>query len=293
MYELIQVSNNSYYVNCPAKIGLYRCEDNGVYLIDSGNDKEAGRKVRQILDKNGWTLRAILVTHSNADHIGGCKYLQAQTGCAIYAPGIECDFTRHTLLEPSFLYGGYPPKALRHKFLMAQSADAQELTAETLPEGFEMIPLPGHFFDMVGFRTPDNIVFLADCLSSRETLEKYRIGFIYDVQAYMDTLEKVKALEANCFVPAHAAACEDVRELAQYNIDTVREIAERIVSICTEPQNFETILKRLFDEYSLELSFEQYALVGSTVRSYLAYLLDSGRLCVKCEGNMLLWEAAK
>ena len=69
MYELIQVSNNSYYVNCPAKIGLYRCEDNGVYLIDSGNDKEAGRKVRQILDKNGWTLRAILVTHSNADHI--------------------------------------------------------------------------------------------------------------------------------------------------------------------------------------------------------------------------------
>ncbi len=170
MYELIQVSNNSYYVNCPAKIGIYRCEDNGVYLIDSGNDKEAGRKVRQILDKNGWTLRAILVTHSNADHIGGCKYLQAQTGCAIYAPGIECDFTRHTLLEPSFLYGGYPPKALRHKFLMAQSADARELTAQTLPEGFELIPLPGHFFDMVGFRTPDNVVFLADCLSSLDSL---------------------------------------------------------------------------------------------------------------------------
>lgn len=292
MYELIQVSNNSYYVNCPAKIGLYRCEDNGVYLIDSGNDKEAGRKVRQILDKNGWTLRAILVTHSNADHIGGCRYLQAQTGCAIYAPGIECDFTRHTLLEPSFLYGGYPPKALRHKFLMAQSADARELTADTLPEGFESIPLPGHFFDMVGLRTPDNVVFLADCLSSRETLEKYRIGFIYDVKAYIDTLEKVKELDASCFVPAHAAACADVREIAQYNIDTVREIAERIVSVCSEPQSFEIILKRLFDEYSLELSLEQYALVGSTVRSYLAYLLDKGSLCVKCENNMLLWEAA-
>lgn len=293
MYELIQVLNSTYYINCPAKIGLYLDVDKGVYLIDSGNDKEAGRKVRQILDKNGWTLRAILCTHSHADHIGGCKYLQAQTGCKVYSPGVERDFTRHTLLEPALLYGGFPPKALRHKFLMAQESDADELASAELPEGFEIIPLPGHCFEMVGFRTPDDVVFLADCLSSRATLEKYRIGFIYDVQAYLDTLEKVKSLSGAFFVPAHAEACEDVSELAQYNIDTVNEIAGRIKSICTQPVNFEALLKRLFDEYALELSFEQYALVGSTVKSYLAWLMDKGQLKAKCESNLLLWEAAE
>ena len=293
MYELIQVLNNTYYINCPAKIGLYLDVDKDVYLIDSGNDKEAGRKVRQILDKNGWTLRAILCTHSHADHIGGCKYLQAQTGCKVYSPGVERDFTRHTLLEPALLYGGFPPKALRHKFLMAQESDADELASAELPEGFEIIPLPGHCFEMVGFRTPDDVVFLADCLSSRATLEKYRIGFIYDVQAYLDTLEKVKSLSGAFFVPAHAEACEDVSELAQYNIDTVNEIAGRIKSICTQPVNFEGLLKRLFDEYALELSFEQYALVGSTVKSYLAWLMDKGQLKAKCESNLLLWEAAE
>ncbi|CDB44109.1 metallo-beta-lactamase domain protein [Firmicutes bacterium CAG:240] len=293
MYELIQVLNNTYYINCPAKIGLYLDVDKDVYLIDSGNDKEAGRKVRQILDKNGWTLRAILCTHSHADHIGGCKYLQAQTGCKVYSPGVERDFTRHTLLEPALLYGGFPPKALRHKFLMAQESDADELASAELPEGFEIIPLPGHCFEMVGFRTPDDVVFLADCLSSRATLEKYRIGFIYDVQAYLDTLEKVKSLSGAFFVPAHAEACEDVSELAQYNIDTVNEIAGRIKSICTQPVNFEALLKRLFDEYALELSFEQYALVGSTVKSYLAWLMDKGQLKAKCESNLLLWEAAE
>ena len=130
MYELIQVSGGSYYVQSPAKAGLVRLNDTDVCLIDSGSDKDAGRKVRQILDRNGWTLKAIYNTHAHADHIGGNRYLQGQTGCRIYAPGIDCAFTRHPILEPSLLYGGYPPKDLRHKFLMAQDSGAEVLTAE-------------------------------------------------------------------------------------------------------------------------------------------------------------------
>jgi len=289
MYELIQVSENNYYIQSPAKIGLVKLNDSEVCLIDSGSDKDAGRKVRQILDKNSWKLRSIYITHSNADHIGGCKYLQGQTGCNIYAPGIECCFTNHPLLEPSFLYGGYPMKELRHKFLMAQESRAEKLAEETLPEGFEIIPLPGHFFDMVGYRTEDNVVYLADCLSSRETLEKYRIGFIYDVAAYLDTLEKVKSMKAKLFVPAHAEAAEDISELCQYNIDTVNEIAGTIVNFCQEDIEFDTLLKKLFDHYGLVMNFEQYVLVGSTVRSYLSWLHDSGRLSAQFVENRLIW----
>ena len=110
-----------------------------------------------------------MVLGSNADHIGGCGYLQKQTGCRIYAPGIECDFTRHPVLEPAFLYGGFPSKDLRHKFLMAAESEAMYLTDDVLAQGMEAIPLPGHFFDMTGFRTADDVVYLADCLSSRQT----------------------------------------------------------------------------------------------------------------------------
>ena len=87
MYELIQVSEQSYYIQSPAKIGLVKLGGQDVCLIDSGNDKDAGRKVRQILDANGWRLTAIYNTHSNADHIGGNKYLQGQTGCKILLRG--------------------------------------------------------------------------------------------------------------------------------------------------------------------------------------------------------------
>ena len=292
MYELIPVTDRSYYIQSPAKIGLVKLDDTNVCLIDSGNDKDAGRKVRQILDANGWHLTAIYNTHSNADHIGGNKYLQGQTGCKIYAPGIERAFTRDPILEPSFLYGGYPCKDLRHKFLMAQESDAECLTSDVLPEGFAIIPLPGHFFHMVGFRTPDNVVYLADCLSSRETLDKYQIGFIYDVAAYLKTLEMVKNLDADLFVPAHAAAAADVSELAQYNIDKVGEIAEKIVALCATPRCFENILQQLFTEYRLPMNFEQYVLVGSTVRSYLSWLKDTGRIQADFEDNLLLWRQA-
>ena len=37
------------------------------------------------------------------------------------------------------------------------------------------------------------------------------------------------------------------------------------------------------------MNFEQYVLVGSTVRSYLSWLKDSGRLAADFEDNMLLW----
>lgn len=292
MYELIQVSENSYYIESPAKIGLVKLGGDEVCLIDSGNDKDAGRKIRKILDANGWKLTAIYNTHSNADHIGGNKYLQGQTGCKIYAPGMECDFTNHTVLEPSFLYGGYPCKDLRHKFLMAQGSNAEYLTKDVLPKGFAMIDLPGHFLDMVGFRTPDDVVYLADCLSSRETLDKYQIGFIYDVGAYIKTLEMVKTLKAKIFIPAHAAAAEDISELAQYNINKVYEIGEKIIELCKEPLSFEVILQKLFIVYGLEMNFEQYVLVGSTVRSYLSWLKDTGKLNTEFVHNMLLWQQA-
>ena len=52
MYELIPITDQSYYIQSPARIGLVRLDEENVCLIDSGNDKDAGRKIRKLLDAN-------------------------------------------------------------------------------------------------------------------------------------------------------------------------------------------------------------------------------------------------
>ena len=266
MYELIQLTQNDFYIQSPAKIGLVRINDTEVILIDSGSDKDAGKKALRHIENNGWTLKAIYNTHSHADHIGGSRLLQDRTGCAVYTPGVDCAFTNHPVLEPSLLWGGYPPRALRNKFLMAQDCRALPLTEETLPEGFKILPLPGHSFHMIGILTPDGTAYIADCVSSKETLDKYGVGYIWDVAASIKTLETLNEIPAKIFVPSHADIADDISPLAIYNVEKIREAGERIAQICETPSAFETILKKIFESYNLTMTLQQYALGGSAAR---------------------------
>ena len=172
---------------------------------------------------------------------------------------------------------------------MAQSSNVMPLTDNTVPDGWQILPLPGHSFDMVGFRAPDNVVFLADCLSGRQTLEKYQIGFLTDVEAYLKTLEQVRNMQGDWFIPSHAEAAREIAPLAELNIQKVLEIGKAIIRICSRPTAFDKILKEVFDLYGLVMTFEQHALIGSAVRSYLTWLTDAGKLQLEIIDNVQVW----
>lgn len=292
MYELVQVAEHTYYIECPAKIGIYEDTD-GVYVIDSGNDKDAGRKIKKILEQKNWNLKAILNTHSNADHIGGNQFLQKRFDCPIYSTPMENIVTENTILEPSFLYGGYPFGALRHKFLMAQPSQTQNIADATLSEGFEILSLPGHFWDMIGFKTPDDVYFLADCVSSETILNKYHISFIYDVRKYLETLDFISTLKGKIFIPSHTEATENIATLADVNRKKVYEIMELLLSFCQTPSTAEELLTKVFDHYQLVMDASQYVLVGSTIRSYLSYLVDEKKLMIEIVNNRFLFHTAE
>ncbi len=48
--ELVKVGEKTYYIKNPTNIGVYKINDTDVYIIDSGNDKDAGKKILKIIE---------------------------------------------------------------------------------------------------------------------------------------------------------------------------------------------------------------------------------------------------
>lgn len=290
--ELIKVGEKTYYIKNPTNIGIYKIDDENVYLIDTGNDKEAGKKILKIIETEGWKVKGIINTHSNADHIGGNKIIQDRTNCEILGYKTEKSFTEYPILESSFLYGGYPFKDLRHKFLLAQSSNVKEIE-NNVPEGIEYFELKGHFFDMIGIKTSDDIVFLGDSIFSEETISKYHLFFIYDVREYLNTLEKLKNIGGKLFIASHCEATENLSKLIELNKNKIKEIIETIYKMCEKDITFEEILKNTFDKYNLTMNANQYVLIGSTIKSYLSYLYDENKINYEFKENKMVWKQNK
>lgn len=289
---LEHIAGNTYYIPSPTNVGLY-IDKGAAILIDSGNDKDAGRQILRLLESHGLTLKLIINTHSNADHIGGNAYLQKQTDCRIAATRMESAFITDPIFESALLYGSEPIKDIKNKFFLAKPSVVTDIISSKgaiLDTSLESIPLPGHYFDMIGIKTPDNIVFLGDSLFSKIVAEKYQLYYLLDIQKHLYTLESLKVLEADYYIPSHCELHTDINELININIDTVNEIVETVYNICDTGKIFEDILQEVCIHYNVKLNITQYVLLGSTVKAYLTYLYHNERLSIDFQDGRMTWK---
>ena len=272
-------------------VGLWEAKD-GAVLIDSGGDKEAGRQIRQALEQRQWSLRLIVNTHSNADHVGGNAYLQKQTGCRIAATRLEAAFVADPVLEPSFLWGSAPFRELRGKFLQA----APSTVDLPLPDSghipgteLEAVALPGHFLQMIGVLTPDSVLFAGDSLFGEEVLAKHPVYFLYDVAAHLSTLERLEGMPVQWIVPGHGRPVREAGPLVAANRAALQRTADAVIAFCSRPVGFEEILAELCARFAVDLDPSQYVLVGGTLRAYLTWLRDREVLRPSFAGGRMLW----
>lgn len=290
--ELMHLAGQSWCIPGRVNVGVYR-KGEAVWIVDSGLDDEAGRKIARWIEGEKLTLRRIVTTHSNADHCGGNAFLRKRTGCSVAATRLEAAVIEHPFLEPLLLWSARPFGEITNKFLQSKPSEVDLIIENTGPfdeSELEALPLPGHFIDMIGVRTPDGVLFTADALFSEELIDKYSMMFVLDVEAALSTLGFLEKTEATWFVPSHARPTEDIRPLAEVNRAALLRVSELVLERCGEPATREEILKTLSDRFGLSMSVTEYVLNNAVVGAHLTWLRERGLVFPVVTEGRLLWK---
>ncbi len=288
--ELRQLGDNTWYIPGRVNVGYY--EENGYgYLIDTGIDDDQGRKLLNLLKDRGVPLRAVINTHSNADHIGANSFIQKRTDCEVWTTLIEAALTESPTFEPMFLWGGFPFPQIRGKFIEAKPSRTSPIPNNGLIRDTKLTayPLPGHYLDMIGVRTPDDVIFLADALFDPEILKKYRFMVMLDIRRAYETLDWIADHRASWYVPCHAGATQDIETLVMQNKEALTWLSEAVYDTLSKPVTREDILSEISMKYSLDMDVSHLLLNLSSVSAHLSFLAENGRIEPFVENSRMFW----
>ena len=285
--ELKQIGSKTFCIEHDTNIGIHFTDDGRMYLIDTGS-KGDGEKIDEILSREGWVPSCIINTHTHIDHIGGNEFLMRKYGIPAYCTDYDMAFAHYSELEAAYMNGGYPAEKLRTIFAHPGMIGFRSIEKET-PDGIDWTYLPGHSFGMIGIRTSDDIWFLGDSYLSRSFLKQYTFGFIYNVEAYIDTLKKLKEFKGALFVPSHGIIETDIVPSLEQNLRSVAEMCSMICETCREYRGQDEILQQMYERLRMHARPAQHALLSSTVKSYLTYLQDRNKLECRFVDNIMKW----
>lgn len=316
--EIKKIIENVYVLPGPTNVGVVASlaplhkgiSTHNVFLIDAGQNEDEGFGVLKALqelfpfNEGGFRVVAILLTHSHADHAGGASCIQKITNCAIWATEEESGSIYNTFLQPAVFWGGKPLKELTSSYYNAQSAKVTNLIKADLNiptrEGLiSFVPLPGHYFSMVGVEyknraTGQTVLFSSDAFFGRAHIAKYSIPYLYDVNEFLTTLEALDKTDYDWYIPSHGEILQTAHETLEMNQIAVNSTIESVThALRGGAKTCEEVLKFVADEYSLKLKTRQYALILSTLRAYLKYLCDKGRARYEVVDNKLLFSLNK
>lgn len=293
--ELKPISGRVGYIPHSTNIGVIRSRLSSAVLVDTGLDGDTGKKVLRLLKENGLSLKAIVNTHSHADHCGGNQILQEEGGAVVYASEGEAAIIQYPALEPIYLFSGASPiSELENKFLMAPPSRVDHVVKageKIVVDEIEMkmVALPGHSPNHIGIEV-DGVLFCGDAVFSQEVLDKHKIPFYTDIGKQKGTLIFLEGFQGTV-VPSHARPAQNISGLARLTLGRIEEIEGFVLDRLGTGKHAAQILKELCDHFGIEVkNAQEYHLMNTITLAYLSSLCKEGKAGVRVSDNALLWE---
>ncbi|MGM0898975.1 MAG: MBL fold metallo-hydrolase [Bacillota bacterium] len=279
------------HVNCFLAEG-----EDGWTIIDTGLNNDVTRELweREIGDKN---VTQILLTHYHPDHFGYAGSLQQKTGAQLSMSKIDAEAGVKSwddeflkALPGYYKAAGIPEEAAQE---MADNTKAFQPLIFPLPEvdhyfeegekvrigrfDYEVLFVPGHSDGMVCFYQPEKRVLLsADHILPRITpnISYWFHGDPNPLLTYMDSLRKIRELDADWVIPSHGAPFRGANRRIEELLAHHKERLEATWQMLKRPMTIFEVRERLFNR-PLTVHEMRFA-VGETL-AHLEYLRADGR----------------
>lgn len=298
---LVQLSERVHALLAGVNCAIVDLGGSRALLVDSGQDKEHGRKIRKALDQLGLSPSVILCTHSHADHYGGNAYLLRQFPEAqVWAPEVEADIIRAPILEPIYLFHGAKPlPELTSKWLQAEASPVHRVVGEGHEElhgvALRLLDVRGHAHRQLAVLV-DDVLLATDALFGAATLDKYPFPFSQDVGGQLGSIDKLTVLAEEGAVrvalPGHGEPTEALAELAERNRRALEAAAGVIEEACTGVGTEEVLANATEKMGAIMTDLARYHLNFTTITAYLGWLREQGRVSASLQGGRLLWTRA-
>lgn len=287
-----KISGNTYSISAPTNIGIYKFKNKDALIIDTGTGKAFGKKILRILEEKLLKGRFIINTHNHSDHCGGNSIIkEISPNLLIYASREERLLIENYELGAFITYGGNSIEKMKDKNKFSKvDHTIEQGKLELNHKEFEIVSLPGHTSDGVGIITPDNVAFLGDSIFSERILKKYSLAYIFNIEAFLDSLEKIKNLDCEKYVIGHGEKIynhNEMKELIEINRDNIIKYEQEICDALNNPMTQEELMEHIFILNDLKINEKQYYLNRTTINGYITYLLNKGKIVSMIENGKL------
>jgi glyoxylase-like metal-dependent hydrolase (beta-lactamase superfamily II) len=258
-------------------------------LIDAGfpNDDSIDSRLDYLNAIGGPRVELIIITHHHFDHAGGANRLREATGARIAMHPEEERLLRETLARPP-RDGGPLEQYVRQE--VAEITVDQPLTdGDVVRVGhrtLRVLHTPGHSAGHVCvFLEEERVLFSGDNVLGLGTtaIPPPPDG---DMARYVESLERMKALDAALICPGHGPLVHQPERKIQELIDHRHEREEQVLALLREGKRTPVeMVRAIYPELDPRL---ERAAIGQ-VLSHLYKLQDEGRAMLRQEDDGFVW----
>lgn len=208
-------------------------------------------EMREFAGRN--EIKHVYISHSHEDHVGCCKIFEGRT--TIYAN----ELTQRVLRDPP-QYGEF------FNYVWGQPEPVSEL--DLMPDNFsigplnfEVVSLPGHTMEMIGFYEPARKWFFSADAVPLPSKKKIAMPD-ENIPQMVATMEKIQAMDIDILFDSHRGPIESPREHIQTRIDYIKEIQRKALELHQSGKSIENIQQTLELEgpWYLELTKNRFGI---------------------------------